>query len=90
MSMSIQVLLRVDDATEYVHRFQNLGEDLHRGLYGVATLDLETVDAATDRFTVTGIRRRDLGRVVQRMKKLVRQSGFEDQVDLIREDGRRL
>ena len=65
--MAKTILVRISDepTPDIVHRFRNFGEDVYRALRDSCDVDIDEIDASTDRFHVRGIKARQVGRVTK-------------------------
>jgi len=86
MPSTIRVQLLEEVSDDSVSRFRNFGEDVYRGLRGLATVSLEEIDSSTDQFHVRNVRTRDLGKVTLLLRRIIRRNKFEGTIDLVRED----
>ncbi|HLL47318.1 MAG TPA: hypothetical protein VK399_11455 [Longimicrobiaceae bacterium] len=85
MHAAIRIQLNEPDA-ELVHRFQNFGEDVYRALRDRCSVDIDEIDRATQSFTVRDIPRRNVGLVVDTIRREIRRHHFEGSTTLIRLD----
>ncbi len=76
--MAKAVLVHISDepTPDIVHRFRNFGEDVFRALQDSCDIDLDEIDASTDRFHVRGIKARQVGQVVMLIKSELRAHNF--------------
>ena len=84
--MAKTVLVRISDepTPDIVHRFRNFGEDVYRALRDSCDIDIDEVDASTDRFHVRGIKARQVGRVVTLIKAELRAHNFDETGSVVR------
>lgn len=84
MGATIQIQISEEPTCEVVHRFRNFGEDIYGSLRESCSVSIEEIDATTNRFVVRDVDRRDLGRVTQTIKRLLRRHGFDSSATLTR------
>lgn len=85
MRAAIRIQLN-EPAEELVHRFQNFGEDVYRALRDRCSISIDEIDRATHMFEVHDIPRRDVGLVVDTIRREVRRHHFEGSTTLVRLD----
>jgi len=67
---------------DIVHRFRNFGEEVYRGLRDIYSVNIEEVDTSTTSFTVRDIPRRNLGDVMQTIKRELKGHHFDSSATL--------
>ncbi len=84
--MAKTLLVQISDAPtpDVVHRFRNFGEDVYRALRDSCDIDVQEIDASTNRFHVRGIKARQVGRVVMLIKSELRAHNFHDTGSVVR------
>jgi hypothetical protein len=86
MGATIRVHLRGGEGIDLRPGFRNLGEDVFREVSGRATVGLDEVDSCVDVFHVRDVRTRNLGKVTQLLKRLIRRHNFVDDIELVRDE----
>ena len=84
MSAAIKIEITGPSTGAIVHRFQNFGEAIYRALRDDCTVNLGEMDRAMNSFVIRDIRRRDLGRITQIIKRELKRHHFEETATLKR------
>lgn len=85
MKAAIRIELNEPDP-DLVHRFQNFGEDVYRALRDRCSVSIDEIDHATHAFHVRDIPRRDIGLVVDTIRREIRRHRFEGSTRMVRID----
>lgn len=85
MRAAIRIQLN-QPGVELAHRFQNFGEDVYRALRDRCSIDIDEIDRATHMFEVRDIPRRDIGLVLDTIRREIRRHHFEGSTTLVRLD----
>ncbi len=86
MRAAIEIVLNEADRA-MISQFRDFGEDVYRAVRGLCAESLiDEVDRATDRFTVRGIRRQDIGTATDAIRRVIRHYGWEERVSVRRVD----
>ncbi len=78
MAKTLLVQISGQPTPEIIHRFRNFGEDIFRALRDSCDVDLDEIDASTDRFHVRGIKARQVGRVVKTIESELQAHNFAE------------
>lgn len=85
MLAAIRIGLNEPDP-DLVHRFQNFGEDIYRALRDRCSISIDEIDRATHMFEVHEIPRRDIGSMVDTIRREIRRHHFEGSMTMVQID----
>ena len=84
MSAAIKIEISDEATGDDVHRFRNFGEDIYRELRDTCSLNVDEIDQSTTTFVVRDIHKRDLGVVIEAIKRELRRHQFDQTATLTR------
>ena len=84
MSAVLNIQISNPPTPEVVHRFRNFGEDVWGDLKETCDVSLDEIDRATNKFTVRGVRKREVRTVTKMLQAAIKKHGFEDTATITR------